>query len=346
MNSLCSFPSSQALLRVFLYAGASVLASQLAIAQQTVSLRGRVTTKDGAVIPMGVTVALESAEGMPVAREPADASGQFSFDGLAKMNYKIAVTCDGFETYTQDVELAFGADQYNLNVVLSPLNARKPAKAAPLISDQSASKTAVKYFETAERALQKKKSRAARESFERALAASPCYARALAELALVDIADRRLDAAEAHFLKAIQCDGAFLDPYSELAELYKVEKRYARSEAVLRQAIQRSPQTWQLYDRLGETHYTMGKYKESEQDYLRVLALNPAPPADVHAHLANVYLKERAYEKAFSEMMNYMRLDPSGRFAPSIKRVTRQMEAGGLISGSQAQAGNTPPKSR
>ena len=346
MNSRCSFPFSPAVHRIYLYAGATLLASQLAFAQQTVSLRGRVTTKDGAVIPMGVTVVLESEEGMPVARQPADASGQFAFDGLAKINYKITVSCEGFETYTQDIELAFGADQYNVNVFLSPLNSKKQPKVAPLVSDQGASRSAVKYFEKGERALQGKKSRVAREAFERALAHSPCYARALSELALVDIADKRVDSAEAHFLKAIECDGAFLDPYSELAALYKFEKKYAQGERVLRQAIQRSPQTWQLYERLGEIHYATGKYKECEQDYLRVLTLNPAPPSDVHALLANTYLKERIYDRAFKEMMIYMRMDPNGRFAPSIKRVSRQMEAGGLVSRDQVEAGNELLKSR
>ena len=77
-----------AVLTALLFAGSCLLVNDVAFAQRPVALRGRVTTKDGVVIPMGVVVTLETAEGMPVAKQPADASGQFSFEGLRVMDSK------------------------------------------------------------------------------------------------------------------------------------------------------------------------------------------------------------------------------------------------------------------
>ncbi len=317
---------------VFMTISTFLIVGEIASAQTLLTLRGRVTTQDGVVIPTGVTVSLVTDEGMAVGQQTTDTNGQFSFEGLRVMNYKLTVTCKGFETYTRDIQLGFGANLYNVNVFLNPLNVREVLKPAPLLSDQSASKKAVKNFEKGERAFQKKKLSDAQQYFEKAVADSPCYARAWGELALVDIEQKLLKDAEGYFLKAMNCDGQFLDAYSGLAQLYKDEMRYSEAESVLQLGIQRSPGTWQFYDRLGLLHYAMKEYKKSEDDFLQALTINPAAPPDVVAHLANAYLKEARYDMAYIQMMKYMRAAPHGRFAPSIKRVVKIMETHRLIS--------------
>ena len=337
MDSTSSAPSKirrllLVLFAIFMPIATVLMVRNIASAQTRLTLRGTVTTKDGVVIPSGVTVSLETDEGMPVAQRATDTNGQFSFEGLRVMNYKLTVTCKGFEPYTQEVQLEFGANLYNVNVFLNPLNVRKVVRSAPLLSDESASKKAVKLFEKGEHAFQKRKLGDAQKSFETAVADSPCYARAWSELALVNVEQKNLKDAEGHFHKAMDCDGQFLDAYSGLAQLYKDEMKYSQAEAVLLLGIQRSPETWQFYDRLGLLHYTMKEYKKSETDFLKVFAINSAAPPDVDAHLANAYLKEARYDKAYIQMMKYMREAPRGRFAPSIDRVVAVMEAHRLVS--------------
>lgn len=316
-----------------------------ALAQTRLTLSGRVTTNQGVVIPSGVTVMLETDEGMPVAQQTVDSSGQFSFEGLRVRNYTLTVTCKGFESYTKDIQLGFGANLNNVNVFLNPLDPTKAAKPAPLLSDLSASKKSVNSFEKGERALQKKKPGNARKFFEEAVTDSPCYARAWGEMALADVEQKQLKDAESHFHKSIECDGQFLDAYSGLAELYKDEGKASDAEAVLRLGIQRSPATWQFYDRLGLLHYSMKEFNKSEDDFQRVLVINPHAPPDVHAHLANAYLKEEKFDKAYGEMMEYMKLDPTGRFAPSIKRVAKVLEDHRLISPGPSRPKATPADS-
>lgn len=323
---------SLAVLTLFMTITAIPGVTCIALAQTRLTLRGTVTTKDGIVIPSGVTVSLETNEGMPVAQRSPDTNGQFTFEGLRVMNYKLTVTCKGFETYTRDVQLEFGANLYNLNVFLNPLNTRKTTAPTPLLSDQAASKKSVKYFEKGEHAFQHRKLKGAQRFFEQAVADSPCYARAWGELALVNVEQKKLKVAEGNFRKAMDCDGQFLDAYSGLAQLYKDEMKYPEAEAVLQLGIQRSPGTWQFYDRLGLVHYAMKEYKKSEGNFLQALIINPSVPPDVNAHLANAYLKEGHYDQAYIQMMKYMQAAPHGRFAPSIKRVVAIMEAHKLVS--------------
>ena len=341
MNGARFFHSCLSVLIILFSVASCVLISEVATAQQGVSLRGRITTKDGVVIPMGVTVTLETSEGMPVDKRPADASGQFWFEGLRVTDYKLTVSCDGFETNTQEVNMGDGRDRTNLNVYLNPLNSIKVAKSPALLSDESASKTSVKKFEKGESALRKKNYPEARKFFEQALADTPCYARALDELALVDAKDNRLSEAEGHFQQAIRCDGALLDSYSELAQLYNTQKKYAQSEAVLEQAIQRSPETWQFYYQLGEDHYHLGLYRKAEQEYLKAESLNASVPSEIHVKLADVYLKQSAYDKAYAEMQDYVTAEPGGRLAPKLKGVMRQMESDHILTA--AHPAGAPP---
>lgn len=316
-----------------------------ALAQIRLSLSGRVTTNQGVVIPSGVTVTLETDEGTPVAQQSADSSGQFSFEGLRVRNYTLTVTCKGFEPYTKDIQLGFGANLSNVNVYLNPLNPIKASKPAPLLSDLSASKKSVNSFEKGERALQRKRLGNARKFFEEAVTDSPCYARAWGEMALVDVEQKQFKDAERNFHKSIECDGQYLDAYSGLAELYKDEGRVPDAEAVLRLGIQRSPATWQFYDRLGLLHYSMKEFSKSEDDFQHALVINPGAPPDVHAHLANAYLKEEKFDKAYRQMMEYTELDPNGRFAPSIKRVAKVLEDHKLVSPATIQVENRTDRS-
>ncbi len=49
---------------------------------QSVTLRGQILTKDGQVIPSGVTVSLETDQGQIMGSRPADAFGNYVFEGL------------------------------------------------------------------------------------------------------------------------------------------------------------------------------------------------------------------------------------------------------------------------
>ncbi len=59
--------------------------------------------------------------------------------------------------------------------------------------------------------------------------------------------------------------------------------------------------------------------------------------------LADVYSKEGAYNKAYEEMTEYLRLEPQGRFAPRIREIMRQMQTTGAIHDRETRAAHPPP---
>jgi len=306
-------------------------------ADQSVTLRGQITTKDGQVIPSGVTVSLETAEGGIVGNRPADTSGHYEFEGLPAGRYHMTVTADQFQVYQQDVDLSFRAETYTVNVYLTPLN-KTEVKVPPALTDEAAPKSARKEYEKGEHALQEKKLPEARRHLEKAIEEYPCYARAQDSLAQVDLHERNLESAEACYKKAIQCDGSFLDSFSELAQLYIVEKKFSDGQSILDAGLRLSPQAWLFRYQMGMVHHGMQKYPEAVQDYLQAQALHPQMPAEFHVKLGNTYLRTKAYDKALTEFQTYLRLDPKGQFAPGARKMTEMMLKDGITA-----AATSPP---
>jgi tetratricopeptide (TPR) repeat protein len=177
----------------------------------------------------------------------------------------------------------------------------------------------------------------AREKFGKAVAEYPCYARARTGLASVQIAARDLEGAAANLHEAMRCDPGFPDAFVLLGKVLNSQTKFAESEEILKQGLRLSPEAWQLYDQLATAHYNEGQYGKAQEEWLRVLAIDPVPPAELHAKLAAVYLQGGARDKAYTEMQAYLQADPKGRFASSFKAMMPRLKP----SGAQ---GATPPQ--
>jgi predicted Zn-dependent protease len=90
-------------------------------------------------------------------------------------------------------------------------------------------------------------------------------------------------------------------------------------------------------------HFGLKQYGQAEEEYLKVQSLNPNTPADVHVKLADVYLKENAYDNAYPQMQPYLQTEPEGRFATKIKAIMRQMESSGALRAPPTQSPQPPP---
>ena len=68
----------------------------------------------------------------------------------------------------------------------------------------------------------------------------------------------------------------------------------------------------------------------------------PAPTPDLHVKLADVYLKEGAFDKAYSEMDQYLQADPEGRFAAKTREVMKRLETSGLLTTARGESASHP----
>lgn len=304
---------------------------------------------DSGQVPDGVRLHLETAEGeVVVADQPTHTDGQFEFRAVPKMAYRLTARAEGYQPVEQDVNIAQGANDVVVNFNLPRLakTAKPDPSTLPSLTDAQAPKAARKEYEKAQQAIQKRRFSEARSHLQLAVNEYPCYARAQTDLGLVLSQDRKFQDSEAALRKSIECDPGFLAAYVTLGQLLNAEKRFEDSVTMLDQAVRLNPGEQRLYSEMGAAHYGLQQFEKAGRDYQRAQSLGPNPPADLHVDLANVYLKLKAYDKAYAEMRAYLQAEPNGHYATNTKRIMQQMESSGVLSASAVQTGTLPSKPR
>lgn len=311
--------------------------------QQTANLEGKVRTDDGVTLLSSVTVRLETAQGELAGEQPANSNGMFEFANLEKRVYRLTVKAEGYQTYEQILDLGRAGGKLIVSVQLTPLSkVRQATPVLPALTDERAPKEARKNYETGARALKDKNLNEARAGFQKAVEEFPCYARAQIDLGLVLGAQHDYPGAEKALSKAIECDPGFLDAYTQLGQLFNSQRKFKESVAVLQNGLRLAPRAWQFYYQLAAAHYGLEQYHQAEEEFLKVQSLDPAPPAEIHVKLADLYLKLSEYAKAYAQMQEYLRAEPDGRFAAKIKNIMRQMESAGVLNAAQSKSPELP----
>jgi len=309
-------------------------------------VQGTVRLEEGNKGVAKAVVRLEDPDGRIVGEETVSANGQFSFTGLPELQYTLIAAANGHETYIQRLDLTTGG-MPALDIVLRASKYEQTTGTGTAArTDASAPAKARKELEKGARALEERKLVEARGHFEKALSIYPCYARAQMGLALTLDRQGNSPQAEAPLEKAIQCDPDFVEPYLQLGRLLNDQQRYAEGRQVLADGVRRAPSSWVLYYHLGQADAGLKNYTLAEQELLRALSFGTGVSASVHEKLADVYLRENAYDKAYAEMCAYLQADPHGPYAARIKAAIRQLESEGRVHPSQDQLVSMPPKSQ
>lgn len=304
---------------------------QLGVGSGTVRVMGNIRTDAGQLPGAGVMVRIETEDGELMALGSATSDGAFNFESVAKKICRVTVTAQGFDTAEKTIDLTRTANMAQVTINLVPAHKTETLVAPPALSDARASKNAQKEFQKGDAALSARRLDEARNHLEKAVKDSPCYARAQTELATVLAEKQKLEEAEAAAGKARECDPDFIEAYMQLGMIMNTEKKFSEGEAALQEGIRRAPAQWQFYYQLATAHYGQKDFTKAEQDYQRVLSLNPSPPPEFRVRLANVYLKESNYGKAYSQMEEYLKAEPDGPFAGKIRSIMQQMETAGAV---------------
>jgi len=302
------------------------------------TVSGQVLTEGEAVISSGVTVVIESRDGKRSDEIHPDTQGRFEILDLVRQTYVMTVRAEGF--YPQELFLDLkdgGNGAVAVQIVLHRAPRTKTSLPPPALTDLSAPKNARSEFHRAVHALQANRVDDARPRFQKAIALYPCYARALTGLASIQIAARDLDSAAANLHQAVRCDPGFPDACALLGKVLNNQKKFAESEEILKQGLRLSPDAWELYDQLATAHYNQRQYGKAQEEWSRVLALDPMPPAEVHAKLAAVYFQGGNRDKAYAEMQAYLRAEPTGRFASAFKAMMPRLAASGAHGATSPQ---------
>ena len=308
-------------------------------------IQGKVKTSDSGPLPMDVKVVLERAEGVFVTQQFVGNQGKFEFDNLSEETFRVIVTAKGYQTVVQVVDMHYLASRFP-SIYLTP-EAKKDTGPKPAntvsATDLAAPKKAVKEYQKGHVALQSEKYDEALEHLDKAIAEYPCYARAYSTRGVTLSMQHQFSSAETSLRKAISCDAGYLEAYLQLGMLLNLENKFGDSETTLQAGLQHFPAEWQLYYQLGISERGLKQFDKAEAAYLKAESITPEVPAEFHAKLADVFLREKKYDKAYSEMQAYLRAAPIGEYAEETKGLMKRLETSGLVTTAQDQPGKANP---
>ncbi len=341
-----AIPAALALSIIALVAGPPSRRALGQLSPETVRLEGAVYAQGGGSVS-SARVRLESDEGDQIWESGLDDQGRYGFAGLRRGVYQLVATADGFETFRETIDLTRTPGHTVIDITMVPLAKDKDVGPPPSLTDARAPRKARKEYQQGMKALADNRLPDAKSHFAKAVKEYPCYARAQTAQALGLISDHDLDGAEMALKKAIDCDAGFSNAYLKLGELYNAELRFVDGEQALQSGLRLEPGLWKFHYNLGAAYYGLGLYSKAEDEYRRSEDLAPPAPPDVHVKLADVYSKERLFDRAYAEMKAYLAADPNGRFAPKVRQVMQEMrtEAAAYRRAQAAGGGvQAPPK--
>jgi tetratricopeptide (TPR) repeat protein len=300
--------------------------------QTSVTIRGTVRSIAGRSLGLQVEVLLEGENGVLLTKTLTNSDGAYYFFNVTDAGYRIIVTAPGFQRFEGLIPSAIGLTMRIYNISLTPLpKTGADGAAAPPRTDSRVPRKARKDYEKATKEMKTGHPDKAEAQLQRAVKTYPCYVEAQAHLAtLLETHDERAGA-EAALRKAIQCDPDYVPSYTLLGQLLNGQQRFAESVPVLEAGQRRLPSSWPLCYELGIAYFHTGQYSKAAAQFQNVSSFTPSPPADLPLRLADVYIKQRAYAKAYSEMKRYLKAQPNGPYAAKVRGIVDRVDASGLL---------------
>jgi tetratricopeptide (TPR) repeat protein len=298
------------------------------IQMNNVLIQGMVRTPDGQTLGVSAKVQLQREDGDIIDETLTNSDGTYQFKPLAGGSYHLVVTAPGFEKYNEKIPSSMGIRVRVCNVILKPLakEPENPAADEPRTESLVPRKAKKKYAQ-AMKELEVGQPDKAEAHLKSAVELYTCYVEAQAHLAVLLENHQDRTGAEGALEKAIQCDPDYASPYILLGQLLNDEKRFRESVPVLEEGERRAPSSWPLCYELGQAYFGIEEYSKAEMEFQKVSAFNDSPPPDLPLRLADVYIKQKAYEKAYAEMKKYLQAQPDGIYAEKVRDIVQRVDA-------------------
>ena len=304
----------------------------------------------GQAAPAGVPVVLQivssryasSSNEPEVARTVTDRKGGFVFDHLEALGHNggreffaVSAQPPGYGRAFQVADLTFAAHG-EVNLALEKAKAAPAEEASPGLADsgapavasprRSANSEAREAFSRAQDLLFRQHDAAASvDEFKKALKSDPWYGPGYVLLGLAYTQLQRWNDAQAAFAEATKVEPGNVQAYLGLGSAMNELHNYAGAQKALEHALDLNPDSAEAHYELARTFAALQKWDEAAPHARRSVEINP-DYAGPHALMGNIYLMEQDLPFALAEFQEYLRLDPEGNLAPSVKELIAEIQ--------------------
>jgi Tfp pilus assembly protein PilF len=295
----------------------------------------QVRSADNSPPPQGVLIQLEFENGEPVDQGQTDSSGKCRFVPPSPAIYLIRAKQPGYLEATARVDLQNTITGF-ANLVLRPIPGQAPPAppkdaTGPSVSvaDLSVPELARKEYDLGQQALENHDLDAGIAHLKKAIELHDQFPQAYTLLGIAYNEQKKWRDAQGALEKAIQQDPKAAEAYVQLGSALLQQKDYAGSEKALNQGLQLNPDAQDspmAHYNLATAYFSAGQWQDAEPHAAKTIAAQPEFPL-AHWLMAQIMLKKGDGQGAISEFQTYLKLDPNGSFAPSVRAVIPKIEA-------------------
>jgi Tfp pilus assembly protein PilF len=295
----------------------------------------QVRNSDGTPAPRGVLIELEGEDGSPIDQQQTDSSGKCRFVPPSPAVYIVRAKQPGYQPATSRLDLQ-NTQTGMAFLVLRPIPGQTPPAppkdaTGPSVSvaDLSVPEPARKEYDLGQHALEGHDVDGGIAHLKKAIELHDQFPQAYTLLGLAYNEQKKWKDAQGVLEKAIQQDPKAAQAYVQLGSALIQQKDYAGAEKALDQGLQLNPDAQEspmAHYELATAYFTTGQWKNAEPHAAKTIAAQPEFPL-AHWLMAQIMLKKGDGQGAISEFQTYLKLDPNGSFAPSVRAVIPKIEA-------------------
>jgi tetratricopeptide (TPR) repeat protein len=293
----------------------------------------------GQPAPAGVPVILQIVSGKyvtpsgeaEVARVVTDANGRFSFEHLETKGgnggrefFAVTAQSPGYAGSSHVVDLTLAArGQANLDLQKTPNAASREGDGAarrPLNPAAQESLTRAQDL-----IFRKSDPNAGIEELKKAVKADPWYGQAYILMGLAYMQTQRWSDAQWAFTEAGKVEPGNAQAFLGVGSALNEQHDYAGAQKALEHSLELNPESAEAHYELARSFGALNKWEAAEPHARRAIEINP-DYAGPHVLMGNIYLEQQQLQPALAEFREYLRLDPEGSLASSVKQVISEIE--------------------
>lgn len=167
--------------------------------------------------------------------------------------------------------------------------------------------------------------KASLEEFRRAIKLDPFYGQAYMLLGLAQMQLGQWSDAQWAFEEAEKVEPGNAKAYLGAGSALNEQKDYAAAQKALQESLDLRPDSAEAHYEMARSLWAQDKWQAAEPHARQAIELNK-DYAGPHALMGNIDLRREDPEDALKEFQEYLRLDPQGSLAPSVKEIIAQLK--------------------
>jgi tetratricopeptide (TPR) repeat protein len=323
---------------------AFVAAPQSGWAGQNEASAGRQITGQvrlgGQPAPAGVPVILQIVSGKyvtpsgqaEIARVVTDANGRFTFEHLETKGgnggrefFAVTAQSAGYAASSSVVDLTLAA-RGEANVDLEKIANDAGAPGGDSAARRPLNPAAHESLTRAQDLIFRKKDpNAGIEELKKTVRLDPWYGAAYILMGLAYMQVQRWSDAQWAFTEAGKVEPGNAQAYLGVGSALNEQHDYAGAQKALEHSLELNPESAEAHYELARSFGAQNKWEAAAPHARQAIEINP-DYAGPHALMGNIYLEQHQLQPALDEFHAYLRLDPEGSLAPSVKQVIAEIE--------------------